>query len=135
MSLNTVGATISRSLRATSTTRAAPLVRPPDVCRLSVSRWASTDGSEGRATVEGLQRQGDSAKPDGPGSETAASREPQGPRGPPGDKRKGKERAGTPGGGKKRPFTSRALRVDCKTSLWLRYNEMKRLVHGKRTSC
>lgn len=133
MSLNTVGATISRSLRATGTTRKPLLVRSPEVGRISASRWASTDNSEGRAVKVGRQSQGESATPDGPGSEVPASREPQSFRCPPGDKRKGKEHTGAPGvgGGKKRSFTSRALPADRKTNLWARYNEMKRLVHGK----
>lgn len=136
MSLHTVGATISRSLRATSTTRTPPFVRPPDASRLAASRWASTDKSEGRAIKEERQSQGDSTTPGGPHSEVPASREPQGLGCPPGDKSKAKEHTGAPrvGGGKKRAFTSRALRTDRKTSLWARYNDMKRLVHGKQTS-
>lgn len=137
MSLNTVGATISRSLRATGTTRTPSFARSHEIGRVCASRWVSTDGSEGRAAEEGRQSRGESATPGGPGSEVPASREPQTLKCPPGDKKKGKEQTRAPGvgGGKKRPFTSRALPADRKTRLWARYNEMKRLVHGKLTSC
>lgn len=135
MSLNSVGATISRSLRATAA-RTPPFARSPEVGRLSASRWASTDRSEGRAAKEGRQSQGESGTPDGPGRDVPASSEPQS-RCPPGEKRKSKEHTGARGvgGGRSRSFTSRALPADHKSYLWARYNEMKRLVHGKRTSC
>lgn len=136
MSLNSVGATISRSLRATAT-RTPPFARSPEVGRLSASRWASTDSSEGGAAKEGRQSRGESGTPDGPGRDVPASSEPQSLRCPPGDKRKSKEHTGARGvgGGRSRSFTSRALPADNKSYLWARYNEMKRLVHGKRTSC
>lgn len=129
MSLNTVGATISRSLRATSN-------RTAEVGRLSASRWASSDTSDGRAAKPGRQSQGKAGAPDGPGRATAAaaaaaaSSEPQSPR-----RKKSKEHTGGPGVGRSRPFTSRALPSDHQSYLWARHNEMKRLVHGKRTSC
>lgn len=136
MSLNSFGATISRSLRATAA-RTPPFARSPEVGRLSASRWASTDRSEGRAAKEGRQSQGESGTPDGAGKDVPAPSEPQTLRCPPGEKRKSKEHTGARGvgGGRSRSFTSRALPADHKSYLWARYNEMKRLVHGKRTSC
>lgn len=127
MSLSTVGTTISRTFWTTGS-RTPPFVRSPKVNRLSASRLASTDRTQGRATND----ESYGSCTERPGGDMPTSSDPA-PRCTSGDKRQTKGHTGAPGV-RRRSYTSTAVPVDQKSYLWARYGEMKRLVHGKQTN-
>lgn len=98
-----------------------PLLRCPKVNRLSTScRLSAGNQQPGEVT-----KSSDSCTDDGPGNEAAN-------RCPPAEKKRSKEPASAPGvrGERRRSFTS-AAPADTKAYMWARYNDTKRLVHGK----
>lgn len=127
MSLKTVGTALTRALWTTGN-RTPPLTRSPKVNRLSTSCRVSGERKQGHEKTKEQSCVSDSDRPSG---------DVPTPSEPPhkcttGDKRL-KEPVGAPGvtGVRRRSYTSNAAPVDQRSFLWARYNDMKRLVHGK----
>lgn len=129
MSLKTVGTAVTRILLTTGN-RTPPLVRSPKVNRLSTTCTLSGEGKQGREKTKSFDSC--SARP---GEDGRSSCEPP-HRSTSADKKRPKEPVGAPGvtGVRRRSFTSAtAAPVDKRSYLWSRYNDMKKLVHGKQT--
>lgn len=124
-SLNPAGTALARTLW-TAGNRAPPFVRSPNVNRLSTTCTLSGD----RAQDQTKEPQTFGSCSDRPGDDVPPSREPP-QRCTAADKRP-KEPLGATGV-RRRSYTSTAVPVDQKSYLWARYNDMKRLVHGKRS--
>lgn len=125
MAFNTVAAVFSRALRSGGNGTPA-LLRSPKVNRLSTS-CSLSGGNEQQREVT---KSSDSC-PDRPGNDAPSSGEAAN-RCTPADKKRTKEPPGAPGvrGERRRSFTS-AAPADTKSYMWARYNDTKRLVHGK----
>ena len=129
MSLKTVGTAVTRILLTTGN-RTPPLVRSPKVNRLSTTSTLSGEGKQGREKTKSFDSC--SARP----SEDGRSSSEPPHRCTSADKKRSKEPVGAPGvtGVRRRSFTSAtAAPVDKRSYLWARYNDMKKLVHGKQT--
>lgn len=125
MAFNAVAAAVGRALRSGGS-GTPPLLRSPKATRLSPSRTltgASQQGGE-------VTKSSDSCT-GGPGSDAPSSGEAA-HRCASAEKRT-KEPLGAPGvrGERRRSFTS-AAPADTKSYMWARYNDTKRLVHGKK---
>lgn len=120
MSPSTVAA-FSRALRAGGN---GTFARSPQINRLSTTCSLSGETQQGREVTQSR----DSTRP----SVDAHSAVEPPNRCPSADK-KPKEPMGAPGvsGVRRRSYTSTAVPVDSKSFLWARYNDTKRLVHGK----
>lgn len=127
MSFKTVG-TLTRTLWARGN-KTPPLARSPRVnrlcttCRISGGKKQGRDGTkEESCGLDSDRPTGDAPSPSDPLHRCTA-----------GDKKRAKEPLGAPGvcGVRRRSFTSTAAPVDQISYLWTRYNDMKRLVHGK----
>lgn len=125
-SLNTAGTALARTLWPKGN-RTPPFVRSPKVNRLSTTCTAPGESKQGREKTKEQScgtcsdRPGDDVPPSGEPAQrcTAAEKRPKEPLGATGVRR--------------RSYTSTAAPVDQKSYLWARYNDMKRLVHGKRS--
>lgn len=128
MSLNTVGTALTRALW-TRGNRTPPFVRSPKVNRLSTTCRVSGERKQGR---EKTKEKSCGSCTDGPGDDVPTSSEPP-HRYTAGDKKPPQEPPGAPGvtGVRRRSHTSTAALVDQKSYMWARYNDTKRLVHGK----
>lgn len=128
MSLKTVGTALTRTLWTTGT-RTPPRVQSPKVSRLSSACSGSAGGAQ-----PGNKELSCGSDSDRPGADVQSSAEPP-HRAASADKKRPKEPAGAPGGAgvRRRSFTSRAAPADTRSYLWARYNDTKRLVHGKDT--
>lgn len=127
MSFKTVG-TLTRTLWARGN-KTPPLARSPRVNRLCTTCRISGGKKQGRDRTKEESCGSDSDRPTG---------DAPSPSDPPhrctaGDKKRVKEPLGAPGvcGVRRRSFTSTAAPMDQISYLWTRYNDMKRLVHGK----
>lgn len=122
-SLNPAGTALARTLW-TAGNRTPPFVRSPNVNRLSTT--CALSGEKAQDQTKEPQTLGSCSGR--PADAAPPSREP-----PPrcADKRP-KEPLGATGV-RRRSYTSTAVPVDQKSYLWARYNDMKRLVHGKRS--
>lgn len=127
MSLNTVGTTLSRTLwiRGSST---PSFPRSNRVNRLSSTCRVSGESKQGR---DKTTEQSCGTRTDRPSDDVPSTDPPH--RCTAADKKRPKEPLGSAGGTgvRRRSFTSRAPALDQKSYLWARYNETKRLVHGK----
>ncbi len=128
MSFKTVGTALTRTLWTTGN-RTPPLVRTQKVNRLSTTCRLSGGGKQGR---EKTNEQSCSSDSDRPSGDVPSSSEPP-HRCTTGEKKRPKEPVRAPGvtGVRRRSYTSTAAPVDLRSYLWSRYNDMKRLVHGK----
>lgn len=128
MSLNTVGTALTRTLW-TGGNRTPPFVRSPKLNRLSTTCWVSGERKQGR---EKTKEKSCESCTDGPRDDVPTSSEPA-HRCTAGDRKRPQEPLGTPGvtGVRRRSYTSTAAPVDQKSYMWARYNDTKRLVHGK----
>lgn len=128
MSLKTVGTALTRTLWTTGN-RTPPVARSPKVNRLSTTCRVS-GGREQRS--ENAKEQSCGSVSDRPSVDVQSSSEPPFRR-TAGDKKQCKEPVGAPGvtGVRRRSYTSNAAPMDQRSYLWARYNDMKRLVHGK----
>lgn len=129
MSFKTVG-TLTRTLWARGN-KTPPLARSPRVnrlcttCRISGGKKQGRDGTKEESCGSDSDRPtGDAPSPSDPLHRCTA-----------GDKKRAKEPLGAPGvcGVRRRSFTSTAAPMDQISYLWTRYNDMKRLVHGKQS--
>lgn len=124
MSVKTVGTAFTRTLWARGN-RSPPLARSPRVNRLCTTCRISGGGKQGRDRTKGESCSSDSDRPtgDAPSSAETLHR----------CAKRAKEPVGAPGvcGVRTRSFTSTAVPMDQRSYLWTRYNDMKRLVHGK----
>ncbi len=129
MALKIVGTALTRTLWTTGN-GTPPLVRSPKVNRLSTTCRVSAERKQGR---DKTKEQSCSSCPDRPRDDVPSPGEPP-HRCTTGDKKRGREPVGAPGvtGVRRRSYTSSTAPVDQRSYLWARYNEMKRLVHGKR---
>lgn len=127
MSFKTVG-TLTRTLWARGN-KTPPLARSPRVNRLCTTCRISGGKKQGRDGTKEESCGSDSDRP------TGNAPSPSDPlhRCTAGDKKRAKEPLGAPGvcGVRRRSFTSTAAPMDQISYLWTRYNDMKRLVHGK----
>lgn len=125
MAFNTVAAVFSRALRSGGNGTPA-LLRSPKVNRLSTSCSLSGGNEQQREVTKSSDSCTDRPGNDAPSSGEAANRCT------PADKKRTKEPPGAPGvrGERRRCFTS-AAPADTKSYMWARYNDTKRLVHGK----
>lgn len=114
-------AAFSRALRTGGN---GAFARSPQINRLSTTCSLSGESQQGREVTQSP----DSNRP----SDEAPSAVDPPNRCTPADK-KPKEPTGAPGvsGVRRRSYTSTAVPVDSKSFLWARYNDTKRLVHGK----
>lgn len=121
MSLNPAGAAFLARALWTGGSRTPPFVRPSNVNRLSTTRSASGESHEKAESC--------GSSSDRPGDDAPSSGEP-----PHKCKKRLKEPPGAHGvsGVRRRSYTSKAAPADLKSYLWARYNDTKRLVHGKR---
>lgn len=128
MSLNTVGTALTRTVW-TRGNRTPPFMRSPKVNRLSTTCWVSGERKQGR---EKTKEKSCGSCTDGPREDVPTSSEPP-HRCTAGDKKRPQEPLGAPGvtGVRRRSYTSTAVPVDQKSYMWARYNDTKRLVHGK----
>lgn len=128
MSVKTVGSALTRTLW-TRGSRTPPLVRSPKVNRLSTTCRLSGERKQGR---EKTKEESCGSCSDRPSDDVTSSGEPP-YRCTAGDKKRPKEPVGAPGvtGSRRRSYTSTTAPVDQRSYLWARYNETKRLVHGK----
>lgn len=124
MSFKAAGTILTRTLW-TRGSRTPPVARSSRVNGLS----STCSGSEqqGREKTEAQ-----SWSSDGPNGDGASASEPP-HRCPSREKKRPKEPAGAPGvtGVRRRSFTSTAAPADLRSYFWTRYNDTKRLVHGK----
>lgn len=124
MALNTVAAVFIRALRSGGN-GTPPLLRSAKMNGLSASRTLSGGNPQDREVAKSSDSCTDTDRPgtDAPTSSEAAHRPT------PADKKGTK---GAPGvrGERRRSFTS-AVPADTKSYMWARYNDTKRLVHGK----
>lgn len=127
MAFNTVAAAFSRALRSGGN-GTAPLLRPAKVNGLSASRTLSGGNQQDRQVAKSSDSCADTDRPgdNAPASSEAAHRPT------PADKKGTKEPVRAPGvgGERRRSFTS-TVPADPKSYMWARYNDTKRLVHGK----
>lgn len=125
MAFNTVAAVFSRALRSGGN-GTPTLLRSPKVNRLSTSCSLSGGNEQQREVTKSSDSCTDRPGNDAPSSGEAANRCT------PADKKRTKEPPGAPGvrGERRRSFTS-AAPADTKSYMWARYNDTKRLVHGK----
>lgn len=128
MSLKTVGTALTRTLW-TSGSRTPPVSRATKVNRLSTTSGGPGGRQQG---LENTKEQSCSSESDRPREDVQSPSEAA-QRRTPADKKRSKEPVGTRGvtGVKRRSYTSNAAPLDRKSFLWNRYNDMKRLVHGK----
>lgn len=131
MSLKTVGTAVTRTLWTRGNSTPPPVARAHRVSRLSTTCRESAGGKQGR---ENTKEQSCGSCSDRPCAEAPSSGEPP-HRCQPGDAKRAKEPAGAPGvtGARRRLFTSTKAPVDQRSYLWSRYNDLKRLVHGKQS--
>jgi len=127
MSFKTVGTALTRTLWARGN-RTPPVARSPKVNRFSTTCRGAAGTKQGDNTAQ----QSCGSDSDRPSSEATVSSESPHRCGS-GDKKRPKESVRAPGvtGVRRRSFTSKAAPMDQKSYLWTRYNDMKRLVHGK----
>lgn len=127
MAFNTVAAAFSRALRSGGK-GTPPLLRSAKVDGLSASRTLSGGNQQDRQVAKSSDSCADTG---GPGDNAPASGEAA-RRSTPADKKGTKEPVRAPGvrGERRRSFTS-AAPADPKSYMWARYNDTKRLVHGK----
>lgn len=127
MAFNTVAAVFSRALRSGGN-GTPPLLRSAKVNGLTASRTLSGGNQQDREVAKSSDSCTDTDRPggDAPTSSEAAHRST------PADKKGTK---GAPGvrSERRRSFTS-AAPADPKSYMWARYNDTKRLVHGKRST-
>lgn len=127
MAFNTVAAVLVRALRS-GANGTPPLLRAAKLNGLSASRTLSGGNQQDRGVAKSSDSCTDTDRPgnDAPTSSEAAHRPT------PADKNGAK---GAPGvrGERRRSFTS-AAPADTKSYMWARYNDTKRLVHGKMSS-
>lgn len=124
MAFNTVAGVLVRALRSGGN-GTPPLLRSAKLNGLSVSRTLSGGNQQDR---EVAKSSGPCTDTDGPGNDGPSSSEGA-HKSTPADKKGTK---GAPGvrGERRRSFTS-AAPADTKSYMWARYNDTKRLVHGK----
>lgn len=126
MSFKTAGVVFTRALwtRGSGT---PPVARSCKVNGLSSACGGSGGEQQGRGKTE-AQSWGS----DGTNGDAASASEPP-HRCPSREKKRAKEPAGAPGGTgvRRRSFTSNAAPADLRSYFWTRYNDTKRLVHGK----
>lgn len=129
MSLKIVGTALTRTIWTRGNTT-PPLARSPKASRLSTSCMLS--GARKQCCEKTKEQQSCSSDSDRPSGDAPPSSEPLHAC-TPADKKRPKEPVGAPGvsGVRRRSFTSTAAPMDQRSYLWSRYNEMKRLVHGK----
>lgn len=125
MAFNVVAAVFGRALRSGGN-GTAPLLRSPKVNRLSTSCRLSGGNQQQSEVTKSSDSCTDRPGSDAPSSGEAANRCKSV------DKTRTKEPPGAPGvrGERRRSFTS-AAPADTKAYMWARYNDTKRLVHGK----
>lgn len=125
MAFNAAAAVFSRALRSGGN-GTPPLLRSPKVNRLSASCKLSNGNHQQREVTKSSDFCAERPGNDAPSSGEAANRCT------PGDKKRTKEPPGAPGvrDERRRSFTS-AAPADAKSYMWARYNDTKRLVHGK----
>lgn len=132
MSFKAVAATLTRTLW-TKGHKTPPLARSPKVNRLSTTCRVSAAGA---GIEQGCKEKTKIGSSDRPSGEVPSFTEPA-HRCTTGDKKRPtgpKEPVGAPGvatGVKRRSHTSTAVPANSTSYLWARYNETKRLVHGK----
>lgn len=122
MAFNVVAAVFGRALRSGGN-GTAPLLRSPKVNRLSTSCRLSGGNQQQSEVTKSSDSRTDRPGSDAPSSGEAANRCK------PVDKTRTKEAPGVRGE-RRRSFTS-AAPADTKAYMWARYNDTKRLVHGK----
>lgn len=125
MAFNAVAAVFSRALRS-GANGTPPLLRSPKVNRLSTSRGLTGGDQQQREVTKSSDSCTDRPGNDAPSSGEAANRCTSA------DKKRTREPPSAPGvrGERRRSFTS-AAPADTKAYMWARYNDTKRLVHGK----
>lgn len=125
MAFNTVAAALGRALRSGGSAT-PPLLRSPKATRVFPSRMLSGASQQGGEVTKSSDSCTGGPESDAPSSGEAAHRCT------PADKKRTKEPLGAPGvrGERRRSFTS-AAPADTKSYMWARYNDTKRLVHGK----
>lgn len=127
MAFNTVAAAFSRALRSGGN-GTPPLLRSAKVNGLSASRTLSGGNQQDRQVAKSSDSCADTDRPgdNAPASSEAAHKST------PADKKGTKEPVRAPGvrGERRRSLTS-TVPADPKSYMWARYNDTKRLVHGK----
>lgn len=125
MAFNVVAAVFGRALRSGGN-GTPPLLRSPQISRLSTSCGLSGGNQQQSEVAKSSDSCTDRPGSDAPSSGEAANRCT------PADKTRTKEPPGATGvrGERRRSFTSTAP-ADTKAYMWARYNDTKRLVHGK----
>lgn len=127
MSFKAVGTALLTRTLWTKGHRTPPLARSSKVNRLSTTSAVRQQGCE-----TPKEQSSSSLESDRPGGDGPSSGEPP-HRGTAGEKKRPKEPVGAPGvtGVRRRSYTSTAAPVNQTSYLWARYNDTKRLVHGK----
>lgn len=127
MAFNTVAAVFIRALRSGGN-GTPPMLRSAKLNGLTVSRTLSGGNQQDREVAKSSDPCTDT---DRPGNDTPTSSEAA-HKSTPADKKGTK---GAPGvrGERRRSFTS-AAPADTKSYMWARYNDTKRLVHGKKST-